>query len=149
MLPYAPLQYEKRYDPNTRTYKPTLNLILVDYLSGSIKDYDFDNMVKHGRLLRDPSYSSISSNQFTPLSNEILWLKNEEFDYDIEFKGLGYGSNTNSGFKVNIPKLDLHTQILGNRLAEVMSRATITNGVMSGIKWTFGRKGPTCFIEFV
>lgn len=133
MLEYAPFKPNVLWDYNTQSWIPGKKMIQVSYLSGSIKDHDFPKMTRQGEFLFDGT---------------MYWLKNDIFDYDIKFTGVTYGSNSDSGFEVYIPRFQVHSEILGNRLAGIMHKANVVGGVLKGSKWAFGRRGPACFIEF-
>jgi hypothetical protein len=104
--------------------------------SGKIAEVDYSTMVQDGIFIREKG-------EYT------YWIKNQEFDIPIVFTGgLGW-ANSDTVYQVTIPAFDVHATVTAARLATIIGKATIHSGVLLGAKWRFGRRGKTCFIEFV
>jgi hypothetical protein len=128
MLKYAPFQKRTGYGSSTN------EMSLVDW-SGKIADVDYSTMIQDGIFLRE-------------MGEDTYWLENEEFDCDINFLGQGWARN-DTVYNVFIPKLGVTASITATRFADIISKVNMINGVMINVKWRFGRRGATTFIEFV
>ncbi len=129
MLEYVPFVTRRYWSANKRATK---SLVLCNW-AGKIGDLNYSLMNKDGIFLRN---------------GDTFWLKNDIFTHDIVFTGTKSWINSDTTFDIHIPALGVYCFITGNRFGDVLTRCKIVNRIMSGVDFTFGRRGQTCFIEF-
>jgi len=132
MLEYAPFKMRRQYG----THNVGQQVMKLCNWSGKIADVDYSTMVSDGVFIRE-------------MGEDAYWIKNEEFDLPIVFTGGLDWANSDTVYQVIIPAFDVYATVTAARLGTIIGKATIHSGVLLGAKWRFGRRGKTCFIEFV